>query len=67
MAKRNARRRSTARTIKAPSNGASAMGVLPPKRVDLAEEYRYVVADLQRIGIIAALLILGLIVLSFFL
>lgn len=33
--------------------------------VDLAEEYAYVIEDLQRIGIIAAVLIAGLVALSF--
>jgi hypothetical protein len=37
------------------------------QKVDLAEEYRYVIADLERIGIIAAVLIGALVVLSFFL
>ena len=32
---------------------------------DLAEEYHYVVADLQRIAVIAALLVAGLVILSF--
>ena len=33
--------------------------------LDLSEEYRYVIEDLERIGIIAAILIGGLVVLSF--
>jgi hypothetical protein len=36
-------------------------------RTNLAEEYHYVVRDLIRIGIIAAILIGGLVILSFFL
>ena len=35
--------------------------------VDLSEEYSYVIEDLQRIGIIAVILVAGLVVLSFFL
>nr|MBN1229660.1 hypothetical protein [Anaerolineae bacterium] len=35
--------------------------------VNLAEEYRYVTEDLKRIGIIAAILIGGLLVLAFIL
>lgn len=35
------------------------------KDLDLSEEYRYVIEDLERIGIIAAILIGGLVVLSF--
>ena len=37
------------------------------KTVDLSKEYQYVLEDLKRIGIIAALLIGGLVALSFFL
>jgi hypothetical protein len=39
----------------------------PAREVNLAEEYAYVTGDLIRIAIIAAVLIGGLIVLSFFL
>jgi len=54
MAKRSRRRRST------------ASPTIEEKPVDLAEEYHYVIEDLQRIGIIAAILIGGLVALSFF-
>jgi hypothetical protein len=37
------------------------------RKIDLAEEYHYVIADLTRIGIIAAILIGALVVMSFFL
>lgn len=36
-----------------------------PREVDLREEYRYVVADLKRIGIIAAVMLAVLIALAF--
>jgi hypothetical protein len=39
----------------------------PSEPVDLAKEYAYVIEDLKRIGMIAAALIAGLVVLSFFL
>jgi hypothetical protein len=39
----------------------------PSEPVDLAKEYAYVIEDLKRIGMIAAGLIAGLVVLSFFL
>jgi hypothetical protein len=35
------------------------------KELDFAKEYHYVVSDLQRIGILAALMLGGLLVLSF--
>jgi len=54
MAKRSRRRR------------PAAASVPEEKPVDLAEEYHYVIEDLQRIGIIAAILIGGLVALSFF-
>lgn len=56
--KRSSRRRSSSR--RSTANDA------PQETVDLAEEYHYVIEDLQRIGIIAAALIAGLVVLSFF-
>jgi len=55
MAKRSRRRRSQ------PAEAAEEK-----QTVDLAAEYHYVIEDLQRIGIIAAILIAGLVVLSFF-
>jgi hypothetical protein len=51
--KRSSRRPSQAQVVKEP--------------VDLASEYRYVIDDLKRIAIIAAILIGLLVVLSFFL
>lgn len=55
VAKRSRRRRSK------PTQAAEEN-----QTVDLASEYSYVIDDLQRIGIIAAILIAGLVVLSFF-
>jgi hypothetical protein len=55
VAKRSRRRRSK-----------PAAAVEEKQTVDLASEYSYVIEDLQRIGIIAAILIAGLVVLSFF-
>lgn len=56
--KRSSRSRSSLRR--------SSASAAPQGPVDLAEEYHYVIEDLQRIGIIAAVLIAGLVVLSFF-
>ena len=39
--------------------------VQQPEALDFGEEYRYVVSDLQTIGILAAMMLGGLIVLSF--
>jgi hypothetical protein len=36
-----------------------------PQAPDLQEEYRYVVADLKRIGLIAAVMLVVLVVLAF--
>jgi len=41
-----------------------AAGSAPPEASDLAEEYRYVTADLKRIAIIAAVMLAVLIVLA---
>lgn len=66
MAKKTSSRRRRASTA-AYENGPRAQATAPVQKVDLAEEYRYVIADLERIGIIAAVLIGALVVLSFFL
>jgi hypothetical protein len=58
MAKRSSRKRSSRRPPQAQVN---------KEPVDLAAEYRYVIDDLRRIAIIAAILIGLLVVLSFFL
>lgn len=65
MAKRKSRsRRSKPSRSRA---AASTARVEATKKVDLATEYHYVVEDLSRIGIIAAILIGGLVILSFLL
>jgi hypothetical protein len=70
MAKRSSRssrsRKTTRRRVPASKTGASPKAGAD-KQVDLATEYRYVAEDLGRIGIIAAVLIGALVVLSFFL
>jgi phosphate uptake regulator len=70
MAKRSSRskrkRKTTKRSVPASTTGASPKP-RADKQVDLATEYRYVAKDLERIGIIAAVLIGALVVLSFFL
>lgn len=57
MAKRSRRRSSRRQQTEA---------VEEKQTVDLAAEYHYVIEDLERIGIIAAILIAGLVILSFF-
>jgi hypothetical protein len=71
MSRRSSRRRRSSRSRsrsssrrRSPSKAANAT---PSEPVDLAVEYHYVIEDLKRIGIIAAGLIAGLVVLSFFL
>ncbi len=63
MGKKSLRRR---RGASAPLANTLA-GTTSSREVDLAEEYRYVIEDLKRVGIIAAVLIGALIALSFFL
>lgn len=63
MAKKSSRRRHSL----SPSLMNASAGMTPSREVDLVEEYRYVIEDLKRIGIIAAVLIGMLIGLSFFL
>ena len=60
--RRTRRRSSTSRS----STTRPAAKQVPAEPVDLAVEYHYVIEDLQRIGVIAAILIGALIVLSFF-
>ena len=38
----------------------------PSRTVNFSEEYRYLLADLRRIGILAAIILTGLVGLSFF-
>ncbi len=37
------------------------------RQVNFREEYRYIISDLQRIGLLAAIILSGLVILSFFL
>jgi hypothetical protein len=72
MSKRSSRRRKGKRhSRRSPSTSRSATArparAERPAEVDLAVEYRYVVDDLKLIGLIAAVLIAGLVILSFFL
>ncbi len=63
MARKSLRRKySTSSTAVSTSAGTSSS-----REVDLAAEYRYVIEDLKRVGIIAAVLIAALVILSFFL
>ena len=55
MAKRSSRRRPTV---------AASTEQAPAREVDLAAEYQYVIEDLRRIGLIAAVLIGALVALS---
>lgn len=50
-----------------PRSSANEIQPTVGRQIDLAEEYHYVIADLTRIGIIAAILIGALVVMSFFL
>ena len=54
MARKPSRRRRTQRDVEA--QRAQQAPEMPPQ-VDLADEYRYVIEDLTRIGVIAAILI----------
>ena len=50
-----------------PSDAPRPTALAEPQSVDLREEYRYVLADLKRIGIIAAAMLAVLVVLAFIL
>jgi hypothetical protein len=50
-----------------PSVASRPTAPAQPQSVDLREEYRYVLADLKRIGIIAAAMLAVLVVLAFIL
>ncbi len=52
-------------TSATPTNQAEAPGA-PSRAVNFQEEYRYIISDLRRIGILAAIILSGLVVLSFF-
>jgi len=66
MAKKSRRQRQT--SSKKKRRAVEKPVEVQPEMVkgDLSEEYHYVVEDLARIGIIAAVLVAGLIALSFF-
>ena len=57
----------TSRVVEAPAVEPDRVSVPQPAVSDFREEYRYVVKDLQRIGILAAAMLGGLVVLSFIL
>jgi hypothetical protein len=73
MPKRSSRRRrGKGRSGRSSSASRSAAAARPARaeraeEVDLSVEYHYVVDDLKLIGLIAAVLIAGLVILSFFL
>jgi hypothetical protein len=67
MAKRTTRNKST-RRLPTSGKGMETSAVAEAgRKVDLMVEYRYVIDDLKRIGVIAGILIAALVILSFFL
>jgi hypothetical protein len=60
-------RRSTAARTNNPVSNAQVAQTESARLLNLAQEYHYVISDLQRTGLIAAVLILGLVILSFIL
>jgi hypothetical protein len=50
-----------------PAQAVTTPGRSAPREADLREEYRYVITDLQRIGIIAVAMLALLIALAWFL
>ncbi len=62
MGKQSSRRRNARRPTPARMVGSDTT---PRREVDLAEEYRYVLDDLKRVGILAAVLVGALVGLSF--
>lgn len=74
MAKKVRRARLSATQTYIPSEAAPEGATAAPapsaparREVNFAEEYRYLIADLRRVGILAAVILSGLVVLSFFL
>ena len=69
MARKSSRRKKRRRASAARSSTAAknAAAVTASKKVDLIVEDQYVIEDLKCIGIIAVILIGGLVILSFFL
>jgi hypothetical protein len=48
------------------AEAAAAPVASPSRQINFGEEYRYIISDLQRIGILAAVILSGLVILSFF-
>ena len=68
MAKRSkSKRKASKKRRSTPVAAAASVQPEPARRADLETEYKYVAEDLKRIGIIAAVLVTVLVVLSFFL
>ncbi len=67
MAKRKPRSKSPRRVTLPQERAPSAAPATTTRLVDLSVQYHYVVKDLRQIAIIAAILIGGLVGLSFFL
>jgi hypothetical protein len=65
MGRRKPRRSTAARSTAVSST--QAMQAEATRLLNLGQEYHYVITDLQRTGIIAGVLILGLVILSFIL
>ena len=57
---------STASTASAATTTMQAPGRSSSRTVDFREEYPHILSDLQRIGILAAAILSGLVILSFF-
>lgn len=64
MAKRRRKSRRT-RVPNVPSEAGVARQTTESRRVDLARDYAYVFADLGRIALIAGVMLVGLVALSF--
>lgn len=64
MGRRKPRRSTAVRTSTVSGDVAAEESA---RQLNLAQEYHYVITDLQRTGIIAGVLILGLVILSFIL
>ncbi len=67
MAKRTTRSKNTRRLQTLGKGMETSAGAEAGRKADLMVEYRYVVDDLKRIGVIAGVLIAVLVILSFFL
>ncbi len=72
MAKKVRRARLSAAQTYVPESAPSSAATSPQtasagsRQVNFSEEYRYIISDLQRIGILAAAILSGLVILSFF-